>query len=187
MAAETVGYTVTFESRGPIFDRDLRKLVAKASRKAITKVAHGMESDIKRGLVPSPRKNVVGGRASGHLSRGVRAKVISDTQADVRPGKYVYGADVPYMWQVEYGRKVSTAGASPSPSSQRIRPRKKGGVLRFKPRGSSKYIYRRSTRPYLKPLQGTHIFSRTQKRWDGDRADDVFFDELRTALEGARL
>jgi hypothetical protein len=173
----TVGFAVKFEASGPIFDRNLKKLVAKASREAITHVALSMEGDIKRGLVPSPRRNVIGGRKTGHLSRGIRAKVLSDTQAAVRPGKYVYGADVPYAPVVEYGRGASSRMIVP------VRAK----ALRFKPRGSGKYVYRAWTRPYLKPLKGTHIFARTQKKWDGDRANGVFHDKLRDALRGAHL
>jgi hypothetical protein len=173
----TVGFAVKFEASGPIFDRNLKKLVAKASREAITHVALSMEGDIKRGLVPSPRRNVIGGRKTGHLSRGIRAKVHDDFTADVRPGKWVYGADVPYAPIVESGR---------SASSRVIVPRR-AKALRFKPRGSGKYVYRAWTRPYLKPLKGTHIFARTQKKWDGDRANGVFHDKLRDALRGAHL
>lgn len=166
-----VHVTATF--KGPLFSDSRRQSVYAAMTKSMQVSVLLGESTIKRGYTKSPSLNVVGGRRTGHLSRGVRGKVFSPFHAEISPGKFVYGSDVPYASIVEQGR----------PASNKVVRAKRGRALRFKPRGSSEFIFRRSVRPFKRKLIGNPMFEKTASSQSFNRAiTKIFSDNIKAAL-----
>lgn len=136
---------------GPIFS-PMRPVRVKAAITTAIKIAISLgEAEIKKGYKTSPAPNVVGGRKTGHLSRGIRGQMIAPNIGLIAAGRFVYGQDVPYIRTVEHGR---------SASAKKVKP-KRAKALRFKPRGSSKYLFRNSTQPFRSPLRGNPMFRKT--------------------------
>ena len=137
-------------TKGPLFSSS-RPVKAKASMGAAMKgcMIEG-ERLIKLGYTASPAPNVVGGRKTSHLSRGIRGKVFNPYRGVIAAGRFVYGSDVPYAYIVENGR---------SASNQTIKPRR-AKALRFKPRGSNRFVYRKTTKPFKRPLKGNPMFKK---------------------------
>ena len=143
--------TKTVKTSGPLFSPPRKVNVMAAMQKAMKGAVLVGEATIKKQYVRSPGANVIGGRKTGHLSRGVRGKVSGPYKAIIAPGRFVYGSDVPYSGVVEFGR---------SASMQAVKPRRRK-ALRFKPRGSSKYVFAKKTRPFKKALKGNPAFKNT--------------------------
>jgi len=139
------------KTKGPIFDPQLKVNLALSYTKAMKKTVLLAETNIKKGYKPSPAPNVIGGRKTSHLSRGIRGKVFNPFKAIIAPGRFAYGSDVPYAGIVENGR---------SASAQKIRPRK-SKALKFKTRTSTKFLYRKSTQPFKRSLKGNPMFKKT--------------------------
>lgn len=144
-----IGMRVT--KRGPLFS-PTRTVKVKTAVTAALKISMDLgEAEIKKGYKSSPAPNVVGGRKTGHLSRGIRGQLLSHNMGLIAAGRFVYGMDVPYIRTVEHGR---------SASSQQIKPRR-AKALRFKPRGSGKYIFSKSAKPFQRSLRGNPMFRKT--------------------------
>ena len=58
------------------------------------------------------------------------------------------------------GRKLGVVEFGRSASMQAVKPRRRK-ALRFKPRGSSKYVFAKKTRPFKKALKGNPAFKNT--------------------------
>lgn len=148
------------KTRGPIFDPQYKRNMSIAFGKAMKKTVLITETNIKKGYKKSPAPNVIGGRKTSHLSRGIRGKISSPHKALIAPGRFVFGRDVPYAGIVEYGRDAS---------NQTVKPRR-AKALKFKPRGKTRFIYRKSTQPFRRPLRGNPMFKKTANLLRGSRS-----------------
>ena len=82
---------VTVKTSGPLFSPQRKVNVMAAMQKAMKGAVLVGEATIKKQYVRSPGANVIGGRKTGHLSRGVRGKVSGPFKAIIAPGRFVYG------------------------------------------------------------------------------------------------
>tara|TARA_R110000824_G_scaffold53298_1_gene147657 strand:- start:720 stop:1229 length:510 start_codon:yes stop_codon:yes gene_type:complete len=160
---------------GPIFSPNRDLLVRAAMTKSMRESVLLGEREIKSGYKASPGPNRVGGRRTSHLSRGIRGQVHSPFKADIQPGKYVYGANVPYAEYVELGRRAS---------SQKVKPTK-GRALRFRFRGETGYNFRAYTRPFRTALIGNPMFKKTADKFrkPNSKLKKIFVKNLTKVLD----
>ena len=166
--------TTHVKKTGPLFDINLTPKVKRAIHKGMKESILLAEREVKLGLVPQKVKGKIGGRKTSHLSRGVRGKVFRWSFAELRPGRVVYGAEVPYSRTVEFGRKSSM---------QKVKTRG-GRALRFKFRGATSYSYRAWTQPFKHPLIGNPMFKKTAEKFrrPASPLKKIFERSLGTAL-----